>query len=393
MALRRQHSPRVRRYSSRTKQRRKTRLFNDSQFSIEPLEPRHLLAASSLFAPLADGASTAGSFGTFAVSGTTTTANVSAAPAQQQQQVLATDSLLAQSPFPDSQTFTLHSLQGAPNVIYLDFVGYTSRGNTWNQQSGLPNIVSPSFSLDTDNTTFSDDEQTVIQSVWERVSEDFRPFNVDVTTQDPGANFNGIRVVIGDTIATWAGPLLGTTEDHLADPGSFGSTNPANPAFVFSVDLAAGTAPIDVSIAESTSHAVGITLNLDTMTAGKPRGQKGYYTIDPDPKNMGQFILTDHHYFQGYGTGETSWAPIMGEEGGMYDKELTQWSKGEYFQSDNIDDELAQISGQLGYRPDDHGNTRATADPRRAWRPTSGAGSRLTSSSAPRCRTSTRWVT
>jgi len=43
------------------------------------------------------------------------------------------------------------------------------------------------FSLDSDLTTFSAAEQTVIQQVWRRVSEDYAPFNVDVTTQLPAA--------------------------------------------------------------------------------------------------------------------------------------------------------------------------------------------------------------
>lgn len=90
----------------------------------------------------------------------------------------------------------------------------------------------------------------------------------------------------------------------------------------------------------------------------------GYYTIDPNP-NMPppMFVLTDHKYYLGEGNGTVSWAPIMGQETGMYDKALTQWSQGEYFQSDNIDDELQQLSNKLGYRADDHGSTTATADP------------------------------
>ena len=79
-------------------------------------------------------------------------------------------------------------------------------------------------------------------------------------------------------------------------------------------------APIDVSIAESTSHAIGISLNLDN--GGPATGNKGYYTIDPNPGTPPPaFVLTPHKYFQGYGTGETRWPLIMGEEGGMYDKE------------------------------------------------------------------------
>ncbi len=36
-------------------------------------------------------------------------------------------------------------------------------------------------------TTFNTAEREAVQSVWQRVAEDFAPFDVDVTTQDPGA--------------------------------------------------------------------------------------------------------------------------------------------------------------------------------------------------------------
>src|SRR5207302_794703 len=104
---------------------------------------------------------------------------------------------------------------------------------------------------------------------------------------------------------------------------SFGS---ADPIYVFSVDLSTNPTP-DIAIAESSSHAVGTSLGLAPM---------GYYTIDPNMATppIPPFILTDHKYYLGEGTGTVSWAPIMGQETGMYDKALTQWSKGEYFQSD-----------------------------------------------------------
>ena len=56
------------------------------------------------------------------------------------QSAAASGSLMAQTPLPFTQTFQLHSDAGATNVIYLDFVGFTTRNTTWNTQSGLPNI-------------------------------------------------------------------------------------------------------------------------------------------------------------------------------------------------------------------------------------------------------------
>ncbi len=59
-----------------------------------------------------------------------------------------------------------------------------------------------------------------------------------------------------------------------------------------------------------------------------------------------------------HGSGQTGWAPIMGV--GYY-RSLSQWSKGEYLSANNSQDDLAIISGAVGYAIDDHGNTAASA--------------------------------
>ena len=47
--------------------------------------------------------------------------------------------------------------------------------------------------------------------------------------------------------------------------------------------------------------------------------------------------------------------------GAGYGKNVTQWSKGEYYLATQAEDDLAIISGKLGYRGDDYGNTNSTA--------------------------------
>ena len=44
----------------------------------------------------------------------------------------------------------------------------------------------PAWTLDGDAATFNDAEREAIQTIWQRVAEDYAPFDVDVTTQDPG---------------------------------------------------------------------------------------------------------------------------------------------------------------------------------------------------------------
>ena len=89
-------------------------------------------------------------------------------------------------PYPYSETFLLESLPGADKTIYLDFDGHVTTGTTWNSAYGVSTINSPAYSIDGDGSTFNNQEMDRIQYVWEIVSEDFAPFNINVTTKDPG---------------------------------------------------------------------------------------------------------------------------------------------------------------------------------------------------------------
>jgi hypothetical protein len=44
-----------------------------------------------------------------------------------------------------------------------------------------------------------------------------------------------------------------------------------------------------------------------------------------------------------------------------YNRNLSQWSEGEYYMANNTQDDLSIIAGKLSYRSDDHGDTRTTA--------------------------------
>lgn len=79
----------------------------------------------------------------------------------------------------------LSSNPSATSKIFLDFNGHTTSGTLWNT-NGRANIVTPAYSIDADTTTFSTTEVASIEQIWKRVAEDYAPFNVDVTTTDPG---------------------------------------------------------------------------------------------------------------------------------------------------------------------------------------------------------------
>lgn len=235
-------------------------------------------------------------------------------------------------PFPLETTFQLHSRPSSSRKIYLDFTGHTTSGTWWNQDfANNADIVSAPFDQDGNPASLSAGELESIQDVWQRVSEDYSPFDIDVTTEDPGVDglrrtsssdtAFGVRVVISPTTAWYPGA------GGVAYIGVFDIVNTGAdlPCFVFTSNLANN----ERYIAEAASHEAGHTLGLSHD--GKTGGTE-YYSGDPNG----------------------NWAPIMGV--GYY-KDITQWSKGEYSGANNTEDDFAVIQATGGaLRADDYPN-------------------------------------
>ncbi|HLO48744.1 MAG TPA: Ig-like domain-containing protein, partial [Kamptonema sp.] len=235
----------------------------------------------------------------------------------------------------------ISSNPSATSKIFLDFNGHTTSGTLWNT-NGPANIVTPAYSIDADTTTFSATEVASIEQIWKRVTEDYAPFNVDVTTIDPGnlnAPFN-IRVVIGGSWDQWFRSPAG----GVAYPTSW-QWNNDTPVFVFEDNLV-NYNDAAKPIAEAISHEVGHSLGLQHQTT---------YDAYGNPLNQG--------YNPGSGSGDTGWAPIMGES---YYQNLTTWHNGTSSSgATSYQDDMSIISsssnGFGGYRNDDHGNTISSA--------------------------------
>ncbi len=217
-------------------------------------------------------------------------------------------------PIPEYQAgiIPLESLPGAKGVLYIDYRGgYTP---TW---GGIA-YAKPNAS------------NGEIRDVWKRVSEDFLPFNVNVTTDlkvfQNAVEGNRQRVIVTSTVT--AAPGAG----GVAMIGSFNWSGDT-PCWVFN--------PVGKASAEAISHELGHCLGLSH-----------------DGTDVGA-VHTE--YYEGQGVGAIGWAPIMGVG---YDKNVSQWSKGEYSDANNEQDDLAIITSQnevVDYREDDTGDTLSTA--------------------------------
>jgi hypothetical protein len=254
---------------------------------------------------------------------------------------------------PLSNTFRLHSNPKATKTLYMDFDGFTCEGTSWNSSYNIQSIVSPAYDPAGNGAAFTDDELIQVQEAWQRVAADFAPFDIDITTEDPGeANLVntggsddrwGIRVVM--TLVNFSNLNIG----GFAYIGSFnwnyekqGATD--TPAYVFN--------NTSYYVAPAVTHEAGHSLFLshDGTTAANP--------VQPSAE-----------YYNGHGTGETAWGPIMGS--GYY-RNVTSWDDGTYLGSSNGSasanfnkgpsdlDVITQNNG-FDFLPDDFGDTTSSA--------------------------------
>ncbi len=104
------------------------------------------------------------------------------------------------------RTFQLHSNPYATKTIFLDFDGFDISSTPWENGGAL--------SLGAFFSSFDTTALTRIQRIWQRVAEDFSPFDINVTTEDPGSDALR-RSGSGDT--RWGtimgAPFLGSDEN------------------------------------------------------------------------------------------------------------------------------------------------------------------------------------
>ena len=230
----------------------------------------------------------------------------------------------------------LSSLPGAPVTIYLDFDGHTEGDQAWTTarlDNTIGDIVTPAFDLD-GAPAFNQAETDLIEEIYERVAEDFRPFRINVTTVEPAAFRNGQELLIsvgGD--GSWSSPNFPTVSPppNRAISGSFNDGNLPQTAFVFPTGYTAPAGQFGTNLAAGISETVAVTMGLEIHE-------------NPDDTRL---------------LGDANVGPILGD-GTTSQRDVWFNANGA---STAIQDDLAAIVASattVDYRADDHGN-QATA--------------------------------
>jgi hypothetical protein len=242
------------------------------------------------------------------------------------------ESAISETTLTPSEVFSLHSRPGAPNILYLDFDGHMIPASTaW---TSIDLDATP-YDLDADPGTFNDAEIANIAEIWRRIAEDFSSFDVDITTQDP-ISFGptvGRILITSDTDANGnAMPSQGA--GGVAYVGVWGGSSYSSkysPALVYFNNLGSGRADY---VSEAATHEAGHNLSLS------------------------HDATSSSSYYGGHGSGYVSWGPLMGTG---YNRHVSQWSKGEYTDASQLQDDVSIIAGKLVYRGDDHSDLFANA--------------------------------
>lgn len=212
----------------------------------------------------------------------------------------------------------LHSNPGASKTIYLGLDGFDTAGTAW-EVTGV-GVLKPWVT-----------SQNNIYQLWSIVSEDYAPFDVDVTTEKPTADAllrsssedqnYGIEVVVTGsspvgTICNGCGGIayVGTVNSIILPPDTI---NRYQPVIVFSGMLNSSPSAIAVASSHEAGHALGL---IHDGLNGLP-----------------------------YHPGSNGWGPIMGAP---YGASVTQWSKGEYVGANNFEDDILIISRSFPIRSD-----------------------------------------
>lgn len=241
----------------------------------------------------------------------------------------------------------LSSRPTATAKLILDFDGDFTE--TWG--SYHPGTT-PAYSTDTDSTTYTQSELNNIHEIWLRVAEAYSPFNIDVTTADPGGLSDRVhmRVVVGgDGKNGGSNYWVGARAGGIGYVGGFADVNP-NTAYVFPGNLANGTPKYT---AMAISHEAGHGFGLQHQSE-----YNGFFKVqeysDNDPTTTGD------------GAGHYSAQPSAPFMGVSYFATRGIWYYGPTTSSGSFQndvDVIASADNAFGYYGDEAGGEAESATP------------------------------
>jgi hypothetical protein len=173
----------------------------------------------------------------------------------------------------------LNSDPGSGHTLYLDFAGFSQPRWSDGVHAGIPETTVLPFSVDDQQHPFTLQDVSAMREIWQRVAEDFAPFDINVTTVEPptlapgmpdsAADGNALRVVIGDLDPSHSDPVLtggpgptGMMQRPQSDPwiGAFTNDIP-NVRFVFPDHL-----PNAFAVANAASQGAGHAFGLHNQS-------------------------------------------------------------------------------------------------------------------------------
>jgi reprolysin-like metallo-peptidase family M12B len=245
----------------------------------------------------------------------------------------------------------LSSLPGAPATLYLDFDGHFQ-----SQFNGQSNITTGAFDRDGDPSTFSQTDVDAISQIWAHVAEDFAPFNINVTTLNPGDFSNSsqnLRIAIGGTTFT------SESQSGISQINSFNTSAP-NVAYAFG-RKPDGSLHSLKKIGDVVSHEAGHSFGLFHQSTYSSLGaQTAEY--NPGDNTRGLIMGSTNN------PNRTTWSRGPSSVSGPFPLST---GEGQYL----IPMPLSYILGQddlsrlargdngFGYRPDDHAYSFAASTP------------------------------
>lgn len=219
----------------------------------------------------------------------------------------------------------LMQLQSKPNAsktLYINSWGGTLENTAWNDSNNSGNpIIYDAYTADSDSSTFSANDRYLIWLAWKEAAEDYSSFDINVTTSQ--SVYDLAPISSRSQIIATATNYFYTGAGGVAYVGIFGNA--------------------------SDYYKTGFTWNNGAGSAGMTHSHESGH-------QMG--LSHDATSVQGYYGGHGDWGPIMGAPFG---KPYVQWSKGDYPDANQQQDDLMMLNTVIGASADDAADNNALA--------------------------------